>query len=188
MATAPKSPSGHRIWLGRQREVGELEAGLDDLRAGRGSLFLITGEPGIGKTRLADEIGRAAAARGLAVHWGRAWEVGGAPSYWPFIQVLRSICGGLDPAALGGALEAGHAAEIAELIPEIRGAHPGPRGAGARSRRPGIASSSSTPWARSCGSRRRERRGCWCSTICTPPTRRRCCCSSSWCATCGRRR
>src|SRR5690349_11521450 len=88
-----KITSAKRIWLGRSSEMSELEAGIADLDTGRGSLFLLTGEPGIGKTRLADEAGRAAAARGVTVHWGRAWEAGGAPSYWPFIQALRTMPG-----------------------------------------------------------------------------------------------
>src|SRR3954447_14515905 len=107
-----------RIWLGREREVAELEAGLDELGMGRGSLFLITGEPGIGKTRLSDEVGRSAGARGIPVHWGRAWEAGGAPSYWPLTQVLRSICRGLSDTALLDTVGS-HGAELVELIPEL---------------------------------------------------------------------
>jgi hypothetical protein len=68
-----------------------LAAGIEELGAGRGSLFLITGEPGIGKTRLADELCRLADGRGVATHWGRVWEAGGAPAYWPFLQLLRAI-------------------------------------------------------------------------------------------------
>jgi hypothetical protein len=83
----------HRIWLGRAQEMRLLEAGLDELVGGRGSLYLVTGEPGIGKTRLADEVSRAATARGVPVHWGRAWEAGGAPPYWPFIQALGTMPG-----------------------------------------------------------------------------------------------
>src|SRR5947209_2009300 len=79
------------IWLGRTRELGELETGLADVATGRGGLYLVAGEPGIGKTRLCDELARSAAARGIEVHWGRAWEAGGAPSYWPFTQILRSV-------------------------------------------------------------------------------------------------
>jgi hypothetical protein len=106
-----------RIWLGRDPELSELAAGLDDLSRGRGSLFLISGEPGIGKTRLADEAARAAAGRGIPVHWGRVWEAGGAPSYWPFIQILRAACRDRE-------LPPVHAAEIAELMPELRARHP----------------------------------------------------------------
>ena len=90
--------SAHRIWLGRSREMAEIEVGLAELRDGRGSLFVVTGEPGIGKTRLADEVGRLAARHGVSVHWGRAWEAGGAPPYWPLRQALRSMAS--DVAAL----------------------------------------------------------------------------------------
>jgi hypothetical protein len=83
------------ILLGRDDELAALvSGGLDDLllRQKTGALFLLTGEPGIGKTRLADEVAREAAARGVSVHWGRVWESGGgAPPYWPLIQILRSI-------------------------------------------------------------------------------------------------
>lgn len=56
-------------FVGRQRELAELRAGLDDVKAGHGRLFLLSGEPGISKTRLADEFGRHAATQGLRVVW-----------------------------------------------------------------------------------------------------------------------
>jgi hypothetical protein len=87
-----------KTFVGRRRELSELEAGLDDVRAGRGRLFFLTGEPGIGKTRLAEEIGRRAEAHGLSVAWGRCWETGGAPPFWPWIQALRTL-GRARPAA-----------------------------------------------------------------------------------------
>jgi hypothetical protein len=77
-------------FVGRERELAELRGGLDDVSAGHGRLFLLSGEPGIGKTRLAEEISNEAAAREMRVVWGRCWEGGGAPAYWPFIQVLRA--------------------------------------------------------------------------------------------------
>ena len=43
------------------------------------------GEPGIGKSRLLEEAARGAADRDVHVLWGRCWEAGGAPAYWPFI-------------------------------------------------------------------------------------------------------
>jgi hypothetical protein len=118
-ASAVATTLPHKILLGRDRELGALEAALNDLAEGQGSLLLVTGEPGIGKTRLADELGRTAVKRGLPVHWGRAWEAGGAPSYWPFVQVLRAICRGLDEGALRSCTGS-FGAELAELVPELR--------------------------------------------------------------------
>jgi hypothetical protein len=58
---------------------------------GHGQLLLLTGEPGIGKSRLAEQLAEEAAARGARVAYGRAWEAGGAPAYWPWIQVFRDL-------------------------------------------------------------------------------------------------
>ncbi len=77
--------------LGRERELEQLTGGLGVLAAGRGRLYLLTGEAGIGKTRLADELCQRATARGARCAWGAAWDGGGAPAYWPWIQVLRSL-------------------------------------------------------------------------------------------------
>src|SRR5260370_20649245 len=77
-------------FVGGDRDLAELRAGLNDASAGRGRLFLLSGEPGIGKTRLAEEISNDASARGMRAVWGRCWEGGGAPAYWPFIPILRA--------------------------------------------------------------------------------------------------
>ena len=73
----------------RAEELAVLEAGLDDAVAGRGRLFVVVGEAGSGKTRLADEVGSAAKQRGSRILWGRGWDGGGAPAYWPWSQALR---------------------------------------------------------------------------------------------------
>jgi predicted ATPase len=75
------------LLLGREAELSALESALADARLGRGRLFLLAGEPGIGKTRLADEL--CARATDERVTWGRCWEAGGAPAYWPWIEALR---------------------------------------------------------------------------------------------------
>ena len=80
--------------------MGELLAGLDDAMAGRGRLILVSGEPGIGKSRLADELGAVARLRGARVLWGRCWEAGGAPAYWPWVQSLRAYVREVDEATL----------------------------------------------------------------------------------------
>jgi predicted ATPase len=85
-----------RAFVGRTQELSDLVAALDETASGRGSLCLLTGEPGIGKTRLMSELGQVAADGGFRVVAGRCWEEGGAPPYWPWIQVLRSVGGDLE--------------------------------------------------------------------------------------------
>ena len=109
----------HNVFVGREGELAELRAGLEDASAGHGRLFLLSGEPGIGKTRLAEEISSDASARGMRVVWGRCWEGGGAPAYWPFIQILRSCVDERDSEKLKTLVGSG-AGEIARLIPEIK--------------------------------------------------------------------
>lgn len=78
-------------FVGRQHELGEIRGAISAALVGRGRVLCLTGEPGIGKTRLADEAAAYAASRGMRVHWGRCFEDGGAPAYWVWIQVLRRI-------------------------------------------------------------------------------------------------
>lgn len=80
--------------VGRRRELDALRGWLDRTREGEGRLVLCVGEPGIGKTRLAQELAGSALAGGTAVAWGRCVEAEGAPAFWPWSQVLRSL--GLD--------------------------------------------------------------------------------------------
>jgi DNA-binding SARP family transcriptional activator len=90
------------VFVGRDNEVGELSAAMEDAAAGRGRFFVITGESGIGKTRLVDEIASRAKDVGARVLWGRGSKQGGAPPYWPWTQALRSLGEGLpelDPTA-----------------------------------------------------------------------------------------
>ncbi len=72
--------------VGRERECALLD---DLLAAGTGQVVLVAGEPGVGKTRLAEEASARAKAQGPAVAWGRASE--GSPPYWPWRQVLRRL-------------------------------------------------------------------------------------------------
>ena len=54
-------------------------------------VVLVAGEPGIGKTRLAEEVAQQATRGGVAVAWGRCSEEQGAPPFWPWVQVLREL-------------------------------------------------------------------------------------------------
>ncbi len=80
-----------RVLVGRARELDRLQAAVDDVESGRGRVLLLTGEPGIGKSRLAEEAARLIERRGRRVLWGRCWEAGAAPPLWPWIQVLRAL-------------------------------------------------------------------------------------------------
>src|SRR5688500_2898845 len=95
---------GTRSLVGRGRELAALTAALGAAQRGRGSVWLISGEPGIGKSRFAEEDARVSAEHELSVLWGRAWEAGGAPAYWLFIQVLRALFRTLPPAENARAL------------------------------------------------------------------------------------
>ena len=91
--TKPHSADGvfDTSFVGRESELDELRGGLNRILGGRGQFFCIAGEPGIGKTRLAQEIAAAAEQAGASVAWGRCWEGGGAPAYWPWIQIVRTL-------------------------------------------------------------------------------------------------
>ncbi|MBA3263236.1 MAG: AAA family ATPase [Thermoleophilaceae bacterium] len=89
--SSPRTPG--RPFVGRVTELEELRAALDLTAARRGFLFLLSGEPGIGKTRLMHELAREAGERGWRVAAGRCWEEGGAPAYWPWIQAVRALGG-----------------------------------------------------------------------------------------------
>ncbi len=96
-------------FVGRARELDLLGTRLDDARGGRGQLVLVTGEPGIGKTRLAEELGRHAEAIGVPLGWGRASEDEGSPPYWIFRQLARSTGRAMPGLLTGGAAGGGPA-------------------------------------------------------------------------------
>ena len=77
--------------VGRDREVGVLHDVLRDLASGRGRVVLLTGPPGIGKTRLLTEL---AVEAGDSVAWleGSCHSYGGLPG-WPFVEVFLGWLG-----------------------------------------------------------------------------------------------
>ena len=174
--------------FGRDRERAELVAGLEDALVGQGRLFLIAGEPGIGKTRLAEQLASHAAERGARVVWGRCWEGGGAPPYWPWAQIVRAVAEGCDDETLrvvarerGGVRRRSwrrtwRCASGRRTGRPCRRSSPTRRGSSCSRRRP--ASSSGPP---------PSSRPCWSSKTCTRPTIRRCCCCATWRATCATR-
>jgi hypothetical protein len=81
---------------GRERELTKLVSATAAAADGRGSLVLVEGEPGIGKTRLTQEAAILARARGVLVLAGRCRENGGRPPLWPWIEALSRLADALD--------------------------------------------------------------------------------------------
>jgi DNA-binding CsgD family transcriptional regulator len=115
---SPGVPSSGSVFVGREQDLSLLHASLERSIAGEGQIVALAGEPGIGKTRLAQMLAQEAGARGVRVLWGRCREEAGAPPYWPWVQVLRECIAHCDGDRL---LETfGPAAsELAEIVPQL---------------------------------------------------------------------
>jgi tetratricopeptide (TPR) repeat protein len=125
VAGAAATPGGERAFVGRENEMAGLKADFEASLAGEGQTILISGEAGVGKTRLASEFTIHARASEALVLWGRCWEAGGAPSYWPWIEVLRQTLGS-EHLPLNLAVGR-HGAYLAELVPELAERLPAPK-------------------------------------------------------------
>jgi tetratricopeptide (TPR) repeat protein len=108
-------------FVGRARELAEVRSAIDNALSGRGQMLLFSGEPGIGKTRLADQSGLLAESRGMRVVWGRCWEGEGAPSYWPWIQIIRTLAQGWRERFQTAERMADVIDRVAQIVPELRG-------------------------------------------------------------------
>jgi tetratricopeptide (TPR) repeat protein len=76
-------------FVGRERERADLRRAVEDTRLGRGSLVLVSGEAGVGKTRLTQEIDAEADARGLRVLVGHSTRDAGRTPYLPFTEMIE---------------------------------------------------------------------------------------------------
>lgn len=112
-------PAPRRPLVGRDDERARLVQLLDAALKGQGSIVLVSGEPGIGKTHLAQVLQAEAARRGCVTVTGHCYEMEGAPPYTPFVEMLEYGARALPRAAFRHAL--GDAApEVAKLMPELR--------------------------------------------------------------------
>lgn len=104
--------------VGREPEVADLRAALGSAREGHGQLLLISGEPGIGKTRLAEEAEEVALRLGMRALWGRCHEIEGQPPFWAWMQVLRAYAQAAGAERVAGELDA-DTLPLAQLVPEL---------------------------------------------------------------------
>ncbi len=122
-ATGPARDARRRAawgrFVGRREELDHLKEALEDAIAGRGSLAMLVGEPGIGKTRLAEEFAVYARLRGAQVLSGRSYEGAVEAAYSPFVEAFRRYVRQRPDAELRRELGEG-APEVANLVSEIR--------------------------------------------------------------------
>ena len=77
--------------VGRDGEEADLVQALERADSGEPACALLVGEPGIGKSRLVDQVADLAAQRGFLVATGRCSQDDGAPPLWPWSQALETI-------------------------------------------------------------------------------------------------
>jgi eukaryotic-like serine/threonine-protein kinase len=111
------------FFVGRREEMDGLKDALENALSGKGSLAMLVGEPGIGKTRLAEEFGVYAGLRGSQVLIGHCYEGESSLPYRPFVEALRQYTRSRPDAELRNQLGPG-APEIATLVSEIRARFP----------------------------------------------------------------
>ena len=124
-APAPRAPvlAERTPFVGREVERAELRRLLEQAIGGHGALVMIGGEPGVGKTRLCQELMAEARQRGMTAMIGHCYEVEGAPPYIPFVEILEAAARMFPLDALRNAL-GDHAPEVARLMPELRHVFP----------------------------------------------------------------
>lgn len=106
-------------FIGRRHELEELSDTLQVVVGGEDRVCLISGEPGIGKTRLSEELVEIARRQGVAVAWGRCSERTTASSFWPWAQAADLLVREADQDSL--LTELGTAAGLlAEIVPSLR--------------------------------------------------------------------
>ncbi len=105
-------------FVGRDAELGALVDLLDTAATGTPQLAVVRGPAGIGKTRLADELLRAAQARGWQVGNGRGWADGEAPDLWPWRNILRGL--ELPESAVDASVAGGRFARFACVLEQLR--------------------------------------------------------------------
>src|SRR5512132_2123285 len=109
-------PDGQTTLVGRARELEAIATATATARRGAARVVHLVGEPGIGKTALAEHAAALASGQGWVVVWGRAWGAGGAPPYWPWQQALGSLVRVTD---VSTRIHPATMAWLVDLVPEL---------------------------------------------------------------------
>ena len=117
--TAPPATLDWDAFVGRAGELSAASTAIELAMAGPGRLVLVSGEPGIGKTRLCDEAVEAAARTGALVLTGACYESGGGMPYMPLVEILTCYVQHAGADAVVARLGS-HADAVARLVPALR--------------------------------------------------------------------
>jgi class 3 adenylate cyclase/tetratricopeptide (TPR) repeat protein len=90
---AAAAARGLSRFVGREAELGQLHRAFERARGGRGQLFAVVGEPGVGKSRLFYEFTRSARMQGWLLVEASSVSYGGATGYLPIIGLLQGYFG-----------------------------------------------------------------------------------------------
>ena len=110
-------PAGPAL-VGRAAELNALKQAVSDVVGGSGQLVLLTGEPGIGKTRMAEEVEAMAVGRHANVVWARCQADSAQPAFWPWIQSIRGLLA-IGDREVAAAAVGSTTPELANLVPEL---------------------------------------------------------------------
>ena len=107
-------------FVGREAERAELRQLITQVKGGRGALVMIGGEPGVGKTRLAEELAVRCAREGFQTFVGHCYEMAGAQPYIPVVEVYEQALSRAPAPQAFRQFLADEAPEIARLVPKLR--------------------------------------------------------------------
>lgn len=119
-----------RPFVGRERELATLVGAFDEARRRRAGFVVVLGEPGIGKTRILEELAQRVRRR-ARVLWGRCREGGDPAPYGPWIEIVGACAEGKTAEALRER-DGTAAAELARMLPGMRSTIGEPSSTGAR--------------------------------------------------------
>jgi serine/threonine protein kinase len=118
--TPVQDPLYRRVFVGREQELGQVKDAFDQAFSGEGSLVMVAGEPGIGKTALCEQLSTYVSLRGGKTLVGHSYEEGSLSlPYLAFVEALRSYVLAREPEGLEMDLGTG-AADVARIVSEVR--------------------------------------------------------------------
>jgi class 3 adenylate cyclase/tetratricopeptide (TPR) repeat protein len=114
------NPIYRRTFVGREPELKLLESAFDNALSGQGSLLMIVGEPGIGKTTITEQLATYVGMRGGKSLVGHCYEEGSLSlPYLAFVETMRQYVAQQDGEQLAKQLGSG-AADVARIVSEVR--------------------------------------------------------------------